>query len=58
MPDVHRSDQELEESPVISVWVVGEVGIIQADLDDKGAHQAVQEHLGGTGFQVTHAEPV
>lgn len=58
MPDTPRSDQELENSPIIPVWVVGELGVLAADLEDKGAVQAVQDDLGHTGFQVTHAQPV
>lgn len=43
--------------PLVPVWVVGEISIEESKLDEKGAQQAAQDELEGTGFQVTYAEP-
>jgi hypothetical protein len=55
MPDTPPPDSK--DDPLIAVWVVGEIGIKESDLDTKGAIQSAQDELGPVGFQVTTAEP-
>lgn len=47
-----------EKDPVISIWVVGEVGVPESKIKELGVEEAVQEALANCNFSVTYAEPV
>lgn len=52
------SDETERRDPLIAVWVVGEVGVPESEIEEKGVVEATQDELGPAGFQVTTAEVV